>query len=103
MKHHLITDRHRTPLALPLTSANPHDITQLMPSLDAIPHIRAMDRPRHRPRRRFPDRGYNYDKYRRLLPSRRTTPNTARKSTAHGSALSKTSHIVERTLFPAPP
>jgi hypothetical protein len=55
-------------LAISLTSGNRHDITRLMPLLDAIPRIRGVrGRPRHRPGRLFGDRGYDYDKYRRLL------------------------------------
>ncbi|MGW5064106.1 IS5 family transposase [Streptomyces sp. NPDC004096] len=96
-KRHLITDRHGTPLAVTLTSGDRHDVTQLMPLLDAIPHIRGVrGRPRHRPRRLFADRGY--DKYRRLLRARGITPKIARKGTAHGSGLGKTRWVVERTF-----
>ncbi|MGC9443127.1 IS5 family transposase [Streptomyces sp. WG5] len=98
-KHHLITDRHGTPLAVSLTSGNRHDVTQLMPLLDAIPRIRGLvGRSRHRPRRLFADRGYDYDKYRRLLRARGITPKIARKGTAHGSGLGKTRRVVERTF-----
>ncbi|WP_409351339.1 IS5 family transposase [Streptomyces decoyicus] len=49
-KHHVIVDRHGTPLAVSLTGGNRHDVTQLMPLLDAIPRIRGLrGRPRHRP------------------------------------------------------
>ncbi|MER6434624.1 hypothetical protein ABT272_44940 [Streptomyces sp900105245] len=37
-----IVDRHGTPLAVSLTSQNRHDVTQLMPTLDAIPRIRGV-------------------------------------------------------------
>ncbi|MFE9927122.1 IS5 family transposase [Streptomyces sp. NPDC005774] len=98
-KHHLITDRNGTPLAVSLTGGNRHDVTQLMPLLDAIPHIRGTrGRPRHRPKRLFADRGYDYDKYRRLLRARGITPKIARKGTAHGSGLGKTRWVVERTF-----
>ncbi|MFE5714453.1 IS5 family transposase [Streptomyces sp. NPDC056501] len=98
-KHHLITDRHGTPLAVSLTSGNLHDVTQLMPLLDTIPRIRGLvGRPRHRSRRLFADRGYDYDKYRRLLRARGITPKIARKGTAHGSGLGKTRWVVERTF-----
>ncbi|WP_373294590.1 IS5 family transposase [Streptomyces albiflavescens] len=97
-KHHLITDRHGTLLAISLTSGNRHDVTQLMPLLDAIPRIREVrGRPRHRPGRLFADRGYDYDKYRRLLRARGITPKIARKGTAHGSGLGKIRWAVERT------
>ncbi|WP_406407472.1 IS5 family transposase [Streptomyces sp. NBC_01643] len=98
-KHHLIVDRHGTPLVVSLTSGNRHDVTQLMPLLDAIPRIRgARGRPCHRPRRLFADRGYDYDKYRRLLRARGITPKIARKGTVHGSGLGKTRWVVERTF-----
>ncbi|MEU9291504.1 IS5 family transposase [Streptomyces sp. NPDC048275] len=40
-KHHVITDAHGTPLAVTLTGGTRHDVTQLLPLLDAIPHIKA--------------------------------------------------------------
>ncbi|MEW2574275.1 IS5 family transposase [Streptomyces sp. NPDC047070] len=98
-KHHLIVDRHGTPLIVSLTSGNRHDVTQLMPLLDAIPRIRRVrGRPRHRPGRLFADRGYDYDKYRRLLRARGVIPKIARKGTDHGSGLGKARWVVERTF-----
>ncbi|MFC5227460.1 IS5 family transposase [Streptomyces fimbriatus] len=98
-KHHLITDRHGTPLAVSVTGGNRHDVTQLMPLLDAIPRIRGLaGRPRHRPQRLFADRGYDYDKYRRLPRAHGITPKTARKGTAHGSDPGTTRWVVERTV-----
>ncbi|WP_435828632.1 IS5 family transposase [Nocardiopsis dassonvillei] len=98
-KHHLITDRHGTPLVVSLASGNRHDVTQLIPLLDAIPRLRGLvGRPRHRPGRLFADRGYDYDKHRRLLRARGITPKIARKGTAHGSGLGKTRWVVERTF-----
>lgn len=98
-KHNLIVDRHGTPLAITLTSGNRHDVTQLMPLLDAMPRIRRLrGRPRHRPRRLFADRGYDFDKYRRLLRARGITPKIARRGTVHGSGLGKTRWVVERTF-----
>lgn len=67
-KQHLIVDRHGTPLAVTLTGGNRHDVAQLLPLLDAIPPIRGRrGRPRRRPRRLLADRGYDFDKYHRLL------------------------------------
>ncbi|MEU0809071.1 IS5 family transposase, partial [Streptomyces sp. NPDC005970] len=98
-KHHLMVDRHGTPLAVSLTGGNRHDVTQLIPLLDAIPHIRGTrGRPRRRPKRVFADRGYDYDKYRRLIRARGITPKIARKGTSHGSGLGKTRWVVERTF-----
>lgn len=98
-KHHLIVDRNGTPLAVSLTSGNRHDVTQLMPLLDAMPRIRGLrGRPRHRPRRLFADRGYDFDKYRRLVRARGITPKIARRGAPHGSGLGKTRWVVERTF-----
>ncbi|MFF4324591.1 IS5 family transposase [Streptomyces sp. NPDC001568] len=98
-KHHLIVDRHGTPLVVSLTSGNRHDVTQLMPLLDAMPRIRGLrGRPRHRPRRLFADRGYDFDKYRRQIRTRGITPKIARRGKPHGSGLAKTRWVVERTF-----
>ena len=42
------------------------------------------------PERRFADRGYDFDKYRRLLRNRGINPLIARRGTAHGSGLGRT-------------
>ena len=79
----MIVDRHGTPLAVSLTGGNRHDITQLIPLLDAIPRIRGVrGRPRNRPKRLFADRGYDYDKYRHLLRKRGIRPLMARRGVA---------------------
>ncbi|TXS12791.1 IS5 family transposase [Streptomyces sp. NBC_01201] len=98
-KHHVIVDRHGTPLAVSLTGGNRHDVTQLMPLVDAIPRIRGLrGRPRHRPRCLYADRGYDFDKYRRLLRHRGIAPKIARRGAPHGSGLGKTRWVVERTF-----
>jgi transposase len=98
-KHHLIVDRHGTPLAVTLTGGNRHDVTQLLPLLDAIPPIRGLrGRPRRKPRRLYADRGYDFDKYRRLLWKRGIKPLIARRGVAHGSGLSKVRWVVERAF-----
>jgi len=98
-KHHVIVDCYGTPLAVSLTAGNRHDVTQLIPLLDAMPHVRGRrGRPRSRPKRLFADRGYDYDKYRRLLRKRGITPRIARRRQAHGSGLGKTRGVVERVF-----
>ncbi|WTF17801.1 IS5 family transposase [Streptomyces sp. NBC_01601] len=98
-KHHLIVDRHGTPLAVTLTGGNRHDVTQLLPLLDAVPSIRGLrGRPRHKPRRLYADRGYDFDKYRRLLWKRGIKPVIARRGVAHGSGLGKVRWVVERAF-----
>lgn len=88
-KHHLLVDRHGTPLAVTLTSGNRHDVPQLPPLLDAVPPIRGLrGHPRRKPLRLYADRGYDFDKYRRLL-WRDIKPLIARRGVAHGSGLGK--------------
>lgn len=98
-KHHLIVDRHGTPLAVTLTGGNRHDVTQLLPLLDAVPPIRGLlGRPRRKPRRLYADRGYDFDKYRRLPRKRGIKPLIARRGVAHGSGLGKVRGVVERAF-----
>ncbi|SCD66832.1 Transposase DDE domain-containing protein [Streptomyces sp. DfronAA-171] len=67
--------------------------------LEAIPRVRGLvGRPRHRPGRLFADRGYDYDKYRRVLRARGIKPMIARRGVPHGSGLGKTRWVVERTF-----
>jgi transposase len=44
------------------------------------------------------DRGYDYDKHRRLLRARGITPVIARRNTDHGSGLGTIRWVVERTF-----
>jgi transposase len=89
--------RPRPPLAVPLTGGNRYDITQLLPLLDAIPPIRGTrGRPRRKPRELYADRGYDFDKYRRLLRERGIAVRIARRGVAHGSGLGKIRWVVER-------
>ncbi len=96
-KHHVIVEGHGLPLAVTLTGGNRHDITQLLPLLDAIPPIRGRrGRPRHRPGEVFGDRGYDFDTYRRLVRERGIRPRIARRGVAHGSGLGKVRWVIER-------
>lgn len=95
----MIVDRHGTPLAVSLTGGNWHDVTQLIPLLDAIPRIRGRrGRPRHKPKRLYADRGYDFRKHRRLLWARGIVSKIARRGAPHGSGLGKTRWVVERTF-----
>jgi transposase len=55
-------------------------------------------RPRRKPRRLYADRGYDFDKYRRLLWKCDIKPVIARRGAAHGSGLGKVCWVAERTL-----
>jgi len=55
-------------------------------------------RPRTRPDRVIADRGYDHDKYRRLVRDRGIEPVIARRQTEHGSGLGRHRWVVERTF-----
>jgi transposase len=98
-KHHLITDAKGIPLAVRLTGANRHDVTQLIPLVDAIPAVRGRrGRPRRRPKRVQADRAYDSEEKRRALQQRKIKPVLARRRTEHGSGLGVYRWFVERTL-----
>ncbi|APS22907.1 transposase [Streptomyces sp. Tue 6075] len=64
---------------------------------DAVPSIRGLrGRPRRKPRRLYADRGYDFDKYRRLLWKDGIKPMIARRGVAHCSGLGKVRWAVER-------
>jgi transposase len=98
-KHHLITDAHGIPLAVTLTGGHRHDVTQLIPLVEAIPPIRGRrGRPRRRPGELFAGRGYDHRKYRRLLRTLGITPRIARRGVAHGSGLGRHRWVIERSF-----
>ncbi|QPK43314.1 transposase [Streptomyces gardneri] len=97
-------DRDGTPLTVTPTGGHRHDVTQLLPLLDAVPPIRGRrGRPRRKPRRLYAERGYDFDKYRRLLRKRGIKPLIARSGVAHGSGLGKARWVVERAFAWLPP
>ncbi len=88
-------------LAVALTGGNRHDVTQLMPLLDALharPVVGKSGRPRQKPDVVLADRGYDFDKYRRLLRARNIKPVIARRGVAHGSGLGRQRWVVERSF-----
>ncbi|MGQ7841102.1 IS5 family transposase, partial [Burkholderia pseudomallei] len=97
-KHHLATDANGTPIAAILTGANRNDVTQLIPLIEAIVPIKGVrGRPLSRPKRVYADRGYDHDKYRRILHERGIPTSIARRGQPHGSGLGKVRWVVERT------
>ena len=98
-KHHILVDASGIPLAYSVTGGNRNDVTQLIPLLDRVPMVRGrVGRPRQRPDRVYADRGYDHDKYRRLLRARGITPVIARRNTEHGTGLGLVRWVVERTF-----
>ncbi|MFK4071576.1 IS5 family transposase [Streptomyces sp. NPDC029674] len=98
-KHHVLTDGQGIPLAVSLTGGHRNDVTQLLPLLDKIPAVAGLvGRPRRRPDMLFADRGYDHDKYRRLLRARGIRPAIAERGQPHGTGLGIFRWVVERTI-----
>lgn len=97
-KHHVLTDANGIPLATTLTGANAHDVTQLLPLVDAIPPVPGKrGHPRRRPKRVQGDRAYDSQPHRKELRRRGITPVLARRNTENGSGLGVFRWVVERT------
>jgi len=98
-KHHIITDGNGVPLAVILTGANAHDVTQLIPLVEAIPTVRGKPgRPRWKPDSLVADRGYDSEPHREALREMGITPIIAKRLTCHGSGLGILRWVVERTI-----
>lgn len=98
-KHHIITDANGIPLAATVTGANRHDVTQLLPLVDAIPPVSGKPgRPRKRPDRVQGDRAYHSRMHCEALLKRCIEPVLARRNTEHGSGLGVFRWVVERTI-----
>jgi len=98
-KHHVITDGNGIPLAVILTGANAHDVTQLLPLVEAIPPIRGKPgRPRRKPALLVADRGYDSEPHRNKLRAMGIAPLIAKRNTKHGSGLGIFRWVVERTF-----
>ena len=98
-KHHLLTDAQGIPLSIVLTQANRHDVTQVLPLLNALPPVAGLrGAPKRRPELIQADRAHDSDPLRALLAERGIDTPIARRRTAHGSGLGKTRWVVERTI-----
>lgn len=87
------------PLAATVTAANRHDVTQLLPLIEAIPKIRGRaGAPLSRPPEVVADRGYDSDAHRMTLSGKGIRTAIARRRTPHGSGLGRVRWVVERTL-----
>jgi transposase len=86
-------------MAATLTGANRHDVTQLLPLMDAVPAIAGQP---GRPRRRFVfvqgDRAYDSEPHRQAVRDRGSMPLLAQRGMPHGSGLGKFRWPVERTI-----
>jgi transposase len=82
-----------------LTAANAHDVTQLLPLVEAIPAVKGKrGKPRQRPERVQGDRAYDSEPHRRQLRERKIEPILAKRNTEHGSGLGVYRWVVERSI-----
>jgi IS5 family transposase len=98
-KHHLIVDGGGIPLASILTAANRHDVTQLLPLVEAIPPVAGKPgAPLKKPQLLVADRGYDSDPHRQHLRDQNIAPLIARRNTQHGSGLGVLRWVAEQTI-----
>ena len=78
-KRHVVTDARGTSLGLTLSEANRHDGRMLVPTLDAVPGMRARHRgrPRRRPAKLHTDKAYDHRRCRRECRARGVKPRIA--------------------------
>jgi transposase len=82
-----------------LTAANRHDVTQLIPLVDAIPPIRGKPgAPLRKPKEVMGDRAYDSDPHRMKLSCRGIATAIARRRWPHGSGLGFFRYVIEQTL-----
>lgn len=94
-----MVDRHGTPLALILSSANRHDSVMLAATLDAIPGVRSgRGRPRKRPAKLHADKAYDHRRCRSECRARSVTPRIARRGLETSQKLGRHRWVVERTF-----
>ena len=95
----MLSDANGVPLSFKVTGANAHDITQLLPLVEAIPPVRGkVGKPRQRPDKVQGDRGYDSEPHREALRKKGIEPVLAKRNTEHGSGLGKTRWMIERTI-----
>jgi transposase len=92
-------DANGVPLATQLTGANRHDVTRLIPLVEAIPPIAGkVGAPLRKPEKVMGDRGYDGDPHRERLHQRGIDSEIARRNTPHGSGLGVFRYVVEQTI-----
>ena len=95
----MITDGGGVPLAVTLTGGHRHDVTQLLPLIEAIPPVRGCGgRPRRRPVQVFAGRACDHGKYRTMVRAKGTEPVIARRGTGHGSGRGRDRWVVGQAI-----
>jgi transposase len=98
-KHHVLTDANGVPLSDTLTAANRHDVTQLIPLIEAVPPVAGKPgHPKQRPDEVYADRAYDSEPHRQELRDRGIKPQLAKRNQPHGSGLGVFRWVSERTL-----
>lgn len=93
-----MTDGWGTPLAALVTAANRHDVTQLLPLVDAVAPVRGkVGRPRQRPDTLYADRAYDSEPHRKELRQRGIEPHIAKRRDKNGSGLGVVRYVAEQT------
>ena len=94
-----MTEAQGIPLAVRMTGANCHDVTQLIPLVESIPPIAGkVGRPIKKPDCLLGDRGYDSEEHRRQLREKGILPVLAKRRTENGSGLGIYRWVVERNL-----
>jgi transposase len=94
-----LTDARGIPVVARLTPAQRHDVTQLLPLVDAIPPLRGRPgRPLRKPQLVQGDRAYDSQPHRDALRARGITSQLAKRGCPHGSGLGRTRWVIERTF-----
>jgi transposase len=94
-----VVDAGGIPLANILTAANRHDVTQLLPLIDAIPPIGGrVGAPIRKPALVLGDRGYDSQRHRDALAKRGIRSLLARRNTPHGTHLGLLRWVVEQSI-----
>lgn len=95
----MVTEAQGIPLAVRMTGANRHDVTQLMPLVESIPPVAGkVGRPIKQPDSVLGDRGYDSEDHRRQLRKKGIIPVLAKRRTENGSGLGIYRWVVERSL-----
>ena len=98
-KHHVLVDGKGVPLAICITGANRHDVTQVIPLVNDVPAVRGkLGHPKKRPSEIYADRAYDSEDVRKTLRSLKIAPYLAKRNTEHGSGLGRKRWVVERTI-----
>jgi transposase len=94
-----LTDSNGIPLSSIVTQANRHDVTQLLPLLDAMPAIAGKrGAPKRKPALIQADRAYDSGLLRCQLLCQGIATDIAKRRIGHGSGLGKTRWVIERTF-----